>query len=125
MKLLLNSGVFGLLIIVGFFAILVTGAIVVGILRSRRSAAVFGLLALIPLVLGLCGTYLGNLNVDRALQSMPPEPAPDLESMEAAGRRAAMSTTYLGSGASAVLLLAAGCGLVLTNRPNKSEYPIV
>lgn len=121
MDFFLNSGIFGLLIILFFFVILVTGIVVVAITRSRPAAITFALLAFFPLLLGLCGTYLGDLKVDEYTETVTPEILENEQSVVAGGRREARITTYLGSGATAALLMAAGCGIALTKKSNKSS----
>jgi len=120
MDLFLKSGIFGLLIVAFFVLLLMTGIVVVAITRSRRATITFALLAFAPLFLGLCGTYLGNRQVDRIAGEhglpMPAEGPHYSQSAVAAGRREAWSPTYLGSGATAALLVVFGFAFALTKK---------
>jgi uncharacterized membrane protein YdfJ with MMPL/SSD domain len=116
MEVLIKSGPIGFLIIVIFSLLLVSGIVVVSIRPSRRVLFTFALLAFLPLLLGLLGTFIGNTQVPMSYND--PETA---RAMEAKSRRDARMPTYLGSGASAALLMAAGCGMALTKKSNKSS----
>ena len=115
MDLFLKSGVFGLFIVFAFFVIFLTEAIVIGVTRSRRNVSVFVFLAFIPLLLGFCGTYLGNVKVDQTLEGMAKEGIQHEQAVVDAGRRDARASTYLGLLGSSVLLVAAGTGYMLTS----------
>jgi len=124
MDFFLKSGIFGIAIILAFFALFVAGIIVIAITQSRRAAAIFGLLAFFPLILGLCGTLLGNLKVNEFVREHGHEMSPELlnhpQSVVAEGRREARIPIYMGATATAVLLVIAGCGGALTKKSNKS-----
>ena len=119
MDFLLKSGPFGWLIIVSFSLLLVTGIFVVSITRSRRAIFTFALLAFLPLVLGLLGTFIGNIQVSIETQRSPSDPE-YARSMRAEARRESWNPTYLGLGASAALLLAVGCGIALTKKVDQA-----
>ncbi len=121
MDLFLNSGIFGLAIVMAFLLLLVAGIVIVATTRSRATATTFALLAFLPLLIGLFGTSIGYRKVDAAAQMLPPEIAEHPQSVVAAGRREARIPVYLGAGASAALLVVAGCGIALTRKSNKTQ----
>lgn len=92
----------------------------VSISPSRRVLFTLGLLAFLPLLLGLLGAFIANNQVPVVTQRSYNEPE-YARSMEAEARRDARMPTYLGSGASAALLMAVGCGIALTKKSNKSS----
>ena len=116
MDFILRSGLFGWLAILSFLLLSVAGIVSVAITRSRRVVFAFGLLAFLPIVLGLLGTLRGNVIISIETQGSPGDPQ---RMMMAEARREAWSPAYLGSGASAALLLAVGCGIILTNKSSK------
>jgi hypothetical protein len=119
MDLLLKSGIFGILIILIFSLLLVTGVVVVAITRSRRALITFALLALSPLILGVLGTCIGNMLVSKDTQRFPANPEA-ARAMETKARREAWMPTYLGSGATVALLMVGGCGIAFTKKSNTS-----
>ncbi|MDT8392075.1 MAG: hypothetical protein RRC34_16355 [Lentisphaeria bacterium] len=121
MDMLLKSGIFGLLVVLSFPVIFVVGLILVAIIRSKRAATVFALLAFLPLLLGLCGTALGYRQISAAVAAgqISPEAANHPQGIVAVGRHEARYSTYLGLAASAILLAFAGCGVAITRSSNK------
>ena len=115
-----KSGLFGLLIVIVFLLLFVPGIVVMAIVRSRLAAVIFMFLALLPLLIGILGTFLGNQNVDRLLEAYGPSMSLDEpehpQSVVAAGRREAMIPTQLGAGATGLLLAVAGGGLAVARK---------
>ena len=114
MNFFLNSGIFGLLIVVVFIVLMVTWVVILVTARSRRAMVLFGLLAFLPLLLGLVGTCLGRMHVNAYAREWGSTIVEHEQSVVAVGRRETWAPTWLGSGATVILLLAAGCGMVLT-----------
>lgn len=82
---------------------------------------VFSLLAFLPAMLGLCGTLVGASQVEAHAQRagwMDPEQE---RSIVAAGKQEAKVPTFLGVGATAGLLLAAGCGALFTKAAKQPQ----
>jgi hypothetical protein len=90
--------------------ILIPGGIWIVIASRRRKPIYFFLMiAVLPLLLALLGTYLRFRGIERAL-SMFPEASNDIV---ASARQEAWITTYIGAAGTAVLGLIGLTGLVL------------
>ena len=108
-----NSSVLDLLVIT--LVILITvilipaGIWIVVAARSRKPILFFLVLALLPLLLALLGTYLRFKSIDRALAMNPGVSA----EVVTAANQEAWVTTYLGVAGSAVIGLIGITGLIL------------
>ena len=117
MDLLLKSGIFGLLILLVSPALLLGGVLALALTQSRKFLAIFAALAFLPLLLGLCGTWLGYRQIDAVVDAAreaghtiyPDHP----QGLVAQGRREARSSSWLGGMATAGLLVAAGMGILV------------
>lgn len=113
MDLLLESGIFGLLILLVSPALLLGGVLTLALTRSRKFLAIFAALAFLPLLLGLCGTWLGYRQIDAAVAAgqirVPGHP----QGIFVHARREARSAAWLGGMATAGLLVAAGMGILV------------
>lgn len=119
MDILLRSGIFGLLIVLCFVVLMVTAAILIPLTRSRRFVGVLTLLAFLPILLGLCGTWLGYRQVDAAVEEGHVRFSDHPQGVLAQGRREARYSSYLGTAATTMLLLVAGIGAVVIRPPGK------
>jgi hypothetical protein len=77
--------------------------------RSRKPICFFVMIAVLPLLLALFGTYLRFREIDRAIALFPEAG----EEVVAAGRREAWITTYIGAAGTALPFLIGVTGLVL------------
>jgi tRNA A-37 threonylcarbamoyl transferase component Bud32/capsular polysaccharide biosynthesis protein len=109
-----QSGIFGLLIAYLTVILFVAGAVLVGVRRSRKVLKVFFLLAFLPAVAGLYGTYLGNRKIDAHARGGLDAASAEGHALVAHGRSVANVTSYRGAGATAALLMAVASGLLIT-----------
>ncbi len=97
MRFIMTCGIFGILILLAAFALLVAWVVLICIARSRKPMLIFALAALLPLLIGIAGTATGYAAANRAASiDVPPNVAQQ-------GRAVARRAIYLGGGASAVL----------------------
>ena len=113
-----NSSVVDLLVII--LVILITAILIpagIWILiaaRSRKPIYFFLMIALLPLLLALLGTYLRFMSIERALAKVP-----DVNTeVVSAAKQEAWITTYLGATGSAVIGLIGVTGLILKKDRN-------
>jgi hypothetical protein len=92
-------GISGILSLVTTFVLLVVGVIFIGQSKSRRAFVIFGLVALLPLFIGILGTVAGYSQAARAQKLVASAGQAVLQS----DREHARYTTYLGSGCTAML----------------------
>ncbi|MCH7225990.1 hypothetical protein [Haloferula sp. A504] len=127
MDIFLRSGICGLLIILCFVILVVTAAILIPLTRSRRVVGVLALLAFLPILLGLCGTWLGYRQVDAvidaAVEAGQTQFLDHPQGVVACGRQEARYSSYLGAGATAALLVIAGIASVVTRPPSSASPP--
>lgn len=101
-----------LLVIIAAVILIPAGIWIAIAARKRTPIYFFLVVALLPLLLALFGTYLRFWEDERALR-MFPEASPEVV---AASRQEAWITTYIGAGGTAVLGLIGVTGLVLKQR---------
>ena len=108
-----NSSVVDLLVIILVIlitAILIPAGIWIAIAaRNRKPIYFFLMIALLPLVLSLLGTYLRFISIERARARVPNVNA----AVVTAAKQEAWITTYLGATGTGVLELIAVTGLIL------------
>ena len=113
---LLHSGIFGLLALLSFIGLFVSGVVVLSIKPSRHLLRRFVVLSCIPLVLGLCGTVLGYRQIAGAVEAglvrFPGHP----DGQYVHARREARYPSYLGLVATMALLAGAGAGSAFIGR---------
>lgn len=113
----MKTGPMGLLILpVTMLLVVLTFGVAIGN-RKRVMVAVLIALAFIPLLMGLVGTALGFARIDSVVNAYPGEAsAEDI----AQGESHAMQVTWLGGGATLVLLLFA-LGLLAVGETGERE----
>lgn len=100
-------GIVGILILLLTPMLLLADVLIAFLCKSRRPLAVFALVALIPLILGLLGTAAGYSKVNKASGTTECLDTATIEH----GRAQARYTTYLGGGSTGLLLLIAVIGM--------------
>ena len=116
-------GIFGVFVLFVSLVLLVTGVVLLWMAETRRTMAVFLVVSLLPLMLGLAGTMIGYHRVDMVAGRLEKDDA-DKEEIVELGRKHARYTTYLGIGTSAVLLCLGAAGLLTkTGRPQDPDAP--
>lgn len=99
-----------ILLVIGIAVILIPVGIWIAIASRRRKPIYFFLMvALLPLLLALLGTYLRFIGIERAI-SMVPDAGNEVV---AVSRQEAWITTYIGAAGTAALALIGVTGLVL------------
>ena len=104
-------GLFGFVILSFTFALFVVGVLLLCLAKSRKLMAIFTIVALLPLGLGLCGTMIGYSHVNMVAKTIETETSEVIQ----LGKEQARCTSYLGIGASGFLLCLGIVGL-LTKR---------
>lgn len=119
----LNSGIFGIAIIVGSLVHCFVGALFVLVTRSRRVAILFTAAAFLPLLVGLSGSYIGIRAAEESYRQkqllMKPETKLQMEDLLQVSKQEAMIPAYLGGAASVILLCLGVCGIAMTKRPDQ------
>lgn len=94
-------GIVGFLILLLTPVLLLVDVLIAVLCKSRKPLAIFAIVALIPLLLGLLGTAAGYSQVQRVSATTD---SPD-EAIIQHGHAQARYTTYLGAGSTGLLLL--------------------
>lgn len=119
MNILLHSGIAGLLVVLCFVSVVIAGAVGLPLTRSKRLLGWLTMLSLLPVVIGLCGTMAGYHQIAGAIEGGLLPATDGAQSIVEHGRQEARYATYLGAGATLILLLGAGLGsLLVAPRPS-------
>ena len=114
-----EAGVFGWLAILCGLCVLATGGVLLAQGKHGRGLyAVLLLAGLLPLCLGLVGTQLGHMLVDRALGTQETNPYYAVAEGEA-GRRQAWTSTWVGLVASLPSVLLGLVGVLFAGGPRR------
>lgn len=111
-ELFKGSGICGMLTLVTTFVLLVVGVILISQSKSRRTLVIIGLVALMPLIIGVLGTVAGYSKSARAREALGTSDQAIFER----NREYARYTTCLGWGGTAVVWVIVGAAACLKGR---------
>ena len=121
MNILLQSGIFGNLVLAAFGLLFIPGLIVVIVTRSRKVAVIFMVLSCMPIILGLVGTGIGYYKVNQIGSMHGPTMSDESRNeMQSKGRSEARSAALLGALATVMLLVTFGSGYALTGKGDQA-----
>ena len=104
------GGVLGLLVLGVGIMLGILGCVLIFSARNRSTFLIYGTTSLLPLLMGLFGTWVGYREIRSFLVSTSITASPEV--LEE-GYRAAWVTTYLGMAFSVVILVVACAGLCI------------
>jgi len=116
MELIAHSGPGGLIAIVTTAILFVVGVLLLFKARTLKPMIVLGILALIPLCVGVVFTHIGYAVVEQSFADQPPSEA-NAEGIKQ-GRAASRLPGYVGAAGSALILVLAGIGCATRRKPS-------